>query len=438
MKIVRGFEEAAQLLSRRVSTAAPSLSPRLKSSLVEMFGTSDPDEAVRLIISHVRGRGDAALREYSALIDKVSLNNLEVSRQQMKQALSRVPAETLAALNVAAEQVRNFHLQQMMALETAAGEMAPGTLMRIIEKAGMYVPGGTASYPSSVLMTVIPAKAAGVSEVIVCTPPGKDGRVPDLTLAAALLAGVDHLFAVGGAQAIAAMAYGTESIPRVDKICGPGNIFVTSAKKQVYGAVAIDGLEGPSEVLILADGSADPAFCAADMLAQAEHDALAQAILITDAEELARAVMAEIDKQITTLERGTLIREALAQGGLIALVASVEQGLELANLYAPEHLCLLVSHPERYLEKIQHAGCVFIGEKTSVVMGDYVAGPSHALPTSGTARFSSPLNVAEFIRYMNVVDVDNAVMSRLGPAAVTLAKAEGLTAHAAAIEIRLE
>jgi len=438
MKIVRGFEEAAQLLSRRVSTTVPSLSLRLKSSLVEMFGTSDPDEAVRLIISHVRGRGDAALKEYSALIDRVSLDNLEVSRQQMKEALSRVPAETLAALDIAAEQVRNFHRQQMMALKTSAGEMAPGTLMRIIEKAGMYVPGGTASYPSSVLMTVIPAKAAGVGEVIVCTPPGKDGRVPDLTLAAALSASVDRLFAVGGAQAIAAMAYGTESIPRVDKICGPGNIFVTLAKKQVYGAVAIDGLEGPSEVLILADGSANPAFCAADILAQAEHDALAQAILITDSEELARMVMAEIDKQITTLERGTLIREALAHGGLIALVASVEQGLELVNLYAPEHLCLLVSQPGKYLNKIQHAGCVFTGEKTSVVMGDYVAGPSHALPTSGTARFSSPLNVAEFIRYMNVVDVDNAMMSRLGPAAVALAKAEGLTAHAAAIEIRLE
>jgi histidinol dehydrogenase len=438
MKIVRGYEEASQLLSRRVSTALPSLSLRLKTSLIEMFGTSDPEEAVRLIISHVRGRGDAALREYSALIDKVSLDNFEMSRPQMKAALGRIPTETLAALNIAAEQVRSFHKQQMAAMETAAAEMAPGTLMRIIERAGMYVPGGTASYPSSVLMTVIPAKAAGVPEVIVCTPPSKDGCVPDLTLAAAFLAGVDRLFAIGGAQAIAAMAYGTESIPRVDKICGPGNIFVTTAKKQVYGAVAIDGLEGPSEVLILADGTANPAYCAADMLAQAEHDALAQAILVTDSEELVREVLAQIENQIVTLERAAMIREALAQGGLVAVVKNIEQGLELANLYAPEHLCLMVASPAKYLGKIQNAGCVFTGEKASVVMGDYIAGPSHALPTSGTARFSSPLNVTDFIKYMNAVDVDGAMMTRLGPSASILAGAEGLTAHAAAIKIRLE
>jgi histidinol dehydrogenase len=224
----------------------------------------------------------------------------------------------------------------------------------------------------------------------------------------------------------------------MDKICGPGNIFVTTAKKQVYGAVAIDGLEGPSEVLILADGTANPAYCAADMLAQAEHDSLAQAILVTDSQELVREVLAQIENQIVTLERVAMIREALAQGGLVAVVKNIEQGLELANLYAPEHLCLMVASPAKYLGKIQNAGCVFTGGKASVVMGDYIAGPSHALPTSGTARFSSPLNVTDFIKYMNAVDVDGAMMTRLGPSARILAGAEGLTAHAAAIKIRLE
>jgi histidinol dehydrogenase len=284
-------------------------------------------------------------------------------------------------------------------------------------------------------MTAIPAKVAGVEEVIIATPPGKDGKVPPRTLAAACLAGVDRVFVIGGAQAVAAMAYGTESVPKVDKICGPGNLFVMLAKRQVFGAVGIDGLQGPSEVVVIADGSAKPAWVARDILAQAEHDALAQCVLITTSEALAQEVQKHIEDEICVQERRAIIEESLAARGIIAVVDTLDEAFALSNLYAPEHLCLYIKDAAENVSRVEHAGCVFTGIHPTVVMGDYVAGPSHALPTSGTARFASPLNVTDFLRLMNVVDVDNNMLINLGAAAAGLARAEGLTAHARAVEM---
>ena len=310
-------------------------------------------------------------------------------------------------------------------------------VVRPLDRVGVYVPGGTASYPSTVLMTAIPARVAGVKEVILVTPPRPDGTVSPMVLAAALLSGVDRVFAVGGAQAIAALAYGTESIPQVDKICGPGNIFVTIAKKLVYGVVGIDGLAGPSEVLILADKSANPAYCASDILAQAEHDAMASAILVTDSMQLAVDVKREVEDELQNTPRREIAARSLETNGVIAVVDNPEEMIELANAYAPEHLCLMVSKPAPYLKYLKNAGCIITGKKATVVIGDYVAGPSHVLPTGGTARFSSPLNVLDFIKLTNVIDVDDAAIKELGPAARAIAEAEGFGAHANAVQLRM-
>jgi histidinol dehydrogenase len=283
-------------------------------------------------------------------------------------------------------------------------------------------------------MTAIPARVAGVGEVFIATPPSRDGKVPARTLAAAAIAGVDRVFAMGGAQAIAAFAIGTESVPQVDKICGPGNLFVMLAKKQLYGAVDIDGLQGPSEVVVIADAVANPAWVGWDILAQAEHDVLAQSVLITTSEVLAQAVQKIIKEQLPQQERRVIIEESLDSRGIIAIVASLDEAFTLSNLYAPEHLCLYLEESEKYVSCIEHAGCVFVGTHPTVVMGDYVAGPSHALPTSGTARFASPLNVTDFMRLMNVVEVDEKMHSELAVVAANLARAEGLTAHACAVD----
>ena len=432
MRILSGFAEAKEALSRGARPQAVGLSPNLAASLKAMFGTEDPQVAVAMIVEEVRYKGDAALKAYSLKISGVTLESVEVQRGEMSAACNRIAPELLSAIKTAAERVKNFHKKQFEAYMAGVRQMSPGTVSRVLERVGLYVPGGTASYPSSVIMTAIPAKAAGVKEVIVCTPPGKDGRIPDMTLAAAFVAGVDRLFAVGGAQAIAAMAYGTQSLPAVDKICGPGNIFVMLAKKLVYGAVDIDGLQGPSEVLIIADSNANPLRCAADMLAQAEHDGMAQSIFVTTSETLATKMIQAIDIQVKTLSRQANIEESLAAHGIVCIVDSMEQAVELANRYAPEHLCLYVKHYKDIINKIHNAVCVFVGDHPTVVMGDYVAGPSHALPTSGTARFASPLNTTDFVRLMNVVTVDEAMMKKYGPVAATLATAEGLTAHARA------
>jgi len=437
LRKIEGFDAARKALSRLTPAESYPVSAALKHKLEEMFGTADPEQAVKVIINEVRRRGDAAIFDLTAKIDGIKLTALEVPRDELSKAYKEVGDELISALKLAAERVNAFHTAQRDNIwhELANGDV--GQLLRPLERVGIYVPGGTASYPSTVLMTVVPAKVAGVKEVILVTPPGKDGAVPPATLAAADIAGVDRVFRIGGAQAVAALAYGTESVPRVDKVCGPGNIFVVLAKKLVYGAVAIDGLQGPSEVMIIADDTANPGYCAADLLAQAEHDPLASAILVTTSRALAEEIDRELKKQITGLSRQSVIDESLKRG-VIALVDSLEEAVELANLYAPEHLSLMVKDAGTLLKKVTSAGCVLIGDAATVVLGDYIAGPSHVLPTGGTARFSSPLNITDFIKFINTIAIDEAGMEKLGRAAALLARAEGLDAHARAVEKRLE
>ncbi len=434
MKTVNGYEDARRLLARSAGLALPQASPRLKESLKALFGTESPAEAVNRIIADVQARGDAAVKGLTERIDGVALTALEVPAAEVAAACAEITPQLLADIKTAASRVRLFHEKQRDAYVEGIRRMAPGTVGRVLKRVGLYVPGGTASYPSSVLMTAIPAKVAGVEEIIMATPPGKDGRVPARTLAAASIAGVNRVFAMGGAQAIAALAYGTESVPRVDKICGPGNLFVMLAKRAVYGAVDIDGLQGPSEVVVVADDKANPVWVAADILAQAEHDTLAQSVLITTSAALAAAVQKEIEDRMRLQERRAIIEESLSSQGIVAVVDNLDEAIALTNLYAPEHLCLYIEDAASWVARVEHAGCVFIGAHPTVVMGDYVAGPSHALPTSGTARFASPLNVTDFMRLMNVVSVDKEMLSRFGAVAAGLAEAEGLTAHARAVK----
>jgi histidinol dehydrogenase len=423
LKIIEGFEPAKAALSRLTSAE---------------FYQTDLEPKVRQIIDEVRRRGDAALFDYTKKFDGVKLTSLEVSKKQIKSAYDEVDKELVSALKLAAERIRSYHQKQKRSIWSIATKKGFGQLIRPLERIGAYAPGGTACYPSTVLMTAIPARVAGVKEVILVTPPKASGMVPAPTLVAADIAQVDRVFSVGGAQAIAALAFGTESIPKVDKICGPGNIFVVLAKKLVYGTVGIDGLAGPSEVLIIADETANPRYCAADLLAQAEHDPLASAILITNSKRLAEEVNQEVEQQLKGLERQALAAESLRNQGMIAVVASVDEAIELANLYAPEHLCLMVKGADAYIDQIANAGCIFIGDKATVVLGDYVFGPSHVLPTGATARFGSPLNILDFTKFISLVDVDEASLKQLGKTAATIARAEGLEAHARAVEKRLK
>ena len=389
MIIIEGFKSAESALSRQAPAEFYPVSPSLRQRIKEMFGTDDPEQAVRQIVNEVRSRGDAALLDYTLKIDGVKLTSLEVSKQQIASAYREVDKELVSAFKLAAERIRSFHTAQK---DTVWGEFTSpgaGQLIRPLHRVGIYVPGGTACYPSTVLMTAIPARVAGVKEIILVTPPRLVGAVPPPTLVAAGIAGVDRIFSVGGAQAIAALAFGTESIPRVDKICGPGNVFVVLAKKLVYGAVDIDGLQGPSEVLIIADETANAGYCAADLVAQAEHDPLASAILITTSRQLADEVNQEIERQLKDLPRQVIATECLENRGMFVVVATVDEAIELANLYAPEHLCLMVDKADTYIDKVSNAGCIFIGENSTVVLGDYVAGPSHVLPTGGTASYTS-------------------------------------------------
>ena len=438
MRIVKGFSSAKSVLSRQTPTESYPVSPALKQGLKKIFGTDDPEEAVKQIIHEVRSRGDAALLDYTLKIDGLELASLEVSREQIASAYHEVDAELISALRLASERIRSFHIAQKENIWHELKKPGLAQLIRPLERVGIYAPGGTASYPSTVLMTAIPARVAGVKEVILVTPPREQGSIPPPTLVAADMAKVDRIFNVGGAQAIAALALGTETIPKVDKICGPGNIFVMLAKKLVYGSVDIDGLQGPSEVLIIADETANPEYCAADLLAQAEHDALASVVLITTSPSLAEEVNLEVEQQLHELERQTIASQSLDSTGRIVVVENIEAAIELANLFAPEHLSLMIDKPTSYINKIYNAGCIFIGENSPVVLGDYVAGPSHALPTGGTARFSSPLNITDFIKFIDLINIDKKGLKQLGPAAITIARAEGLEAHAKAVEKRLK
>ncbi len=438
MKVIEGFAAAASRLARRTSSELPVIPPRLKSRLRELFNTEDPAEAVAIIIAEVRRHGDAALIEYAKRVDGISLTALEVSRDQIKRAYKEVDASLVAALKLAAGRIRDFHQAQKDTMVREVNLPGLRQLVRPLQRVGAYVPGGTASYPSTVLMTAVPARVAGVGEIVMTTPPGQSGSVPALTLVAADIAGVDRVFAAGGAQAVAALAYGTASIPAVDKIVGPGNVFVMLAKRAVFGTVGIDGLQGPSEILIIADDTCRAEYCVADLLAQAEHDALASSVLVTTSRRLAQQVQAELERQTTTLPRGALVAESLAANGLIVIVESLAEAVRLADLYAPEHLALMTADAGEVAGRIYNAGCIFVGQQTSVVMGDYIAGPSHALPTGGTARFSSPLNVLDFVKLTSVIETSTAQLAELGPPAKALAAAEGLDAHARAIAARLK
>ncbi|MBI3953732.1 MAG: histidinol dehydrogenase [Chloroflexi bacterium] len=438
MKLVTDWASARALLSRPAPYLDLKASPALAEGIRRLFGESlSPEQAVARILADVRRDGDRALLDYTSRLDGVALASLEVPRQTIQAAWEQAAPELRSALEVAAGRIRAFH-ERCLPAGWLDREQGLGQALRPLERVGLYVPGGTARYPSTVLMSAIPARVAGVREVILATPPGRDGQVPPVTLAAAALAGVDRVFAMGGAQAIGALAYGSESVPQVDKVCGPGNIFVTLAKKMVFGTVDIDGLYGPTETVIIADDSADPALCARDLLAQAEHDALASPILITTSRQVAQAVARQVQQQLAGMERREIAAAAVEGQGVAVVVRDLERAFELANAYAPEHLALLVREPWAHLEKVRHAGAVFLGEASGEALGDYIAGPSHVLPTGGTARFSSPLGVETFLRRMSVIGLDEAASRALAKPGAIIARTEGLGGHAAALEARAE
>ncbi len=439
-QLVTDVDEARRLLTRRLGFAESELSVRMREGVRRVFGADlTADEVVRRILDDVREEGDAALLRYTEAFDGASPPSIEVPREAWRAALNGLSPELQDALRLSADQIAAFHQKQVRTSWIDYGdEGALGQVVRPLSRVGIYTPGGTAVYPSSLLMTAIPARVAGVEEIVVSTPAGRSGGVSPLILAAAEVANVDRLFAVGGAQAIGAMAFGTESVPHVDKIYGPGNIFVVLAKRQVYGIVAIDQLPGPTETLVVADASADPDLAAADLLAQAEHDPMASAILITTSPELARAVMEELPKQLADLERAEIAGQSLAANGLIVVVPDISTAIDLANAYAPEHLCLLLDDPWAAIPLVKHAGGIFVGEDSPEALGDYTAGPSHVMPTGGTARFSSPIHVNEFTKVISLAAANRHALARLGPATSVLARAEGLTGHARAIERRLD
>ncbi len=416
----------------------------VQERITALFGEPlSAEQAVARIVSDVRQRGDAALRQWTQKLDGADLSTgLEIPPEECRAALNSLPDDLRAALQTAAERIRQFHRRQpaLSWIEQNA-EGTLGQLIRPIERVGVYVPGGSAPLPSSVLMSVIPARVAGVSRVVVCTPPGRDGRVNPSILAACALAEVDAVYRVGGAQAIAAMAFGTPALPAVDKIVGAGGLFVTLAKRQVFGVVGIEGLAGPTETLVIADESANPRRVAADLLAQAEHDPLATALLLTPSRRLAEAVAAQVealldDNAADRLGRAEIIRASLAARGGAVITRDLNEAVELCNGYAPEHLNLVVQDGWAWLPKIRNAGGVFLDEDSCEVMGDYIAGPSHVMPTGGSARYASQLNVSDFIKIISLVGLNRPAVEQLSPLAERLALAEGLEAHALAARLR--
>ncbi len=400
----------------------------------------DVESVVAEILATVREKGDEALYAYTAKFDGASLDSLQVTPAEMEEAMAAVEPAFVEVLEKAAANIRRFHSRQVrnsFILNDENGVVV-GQKIIPVDRAGLYVPGGTAAYPSTVLMDAIPAKIAGVEQVVMVTPPGKDGKVNPAILAAAKVAGVDNIFKVGGAQAIAALAYGTESVPKVDKIVGPGNAFVAEAKKQVFGTVSIDMIAGPSEILIVADGASDPRHLAADLLSQAEHDKLASAVLVTDSMELAQAVQAQLEEQIPLLSRAEIARASIDENGKIIVAADLRAAIDIANEIAPEHLELCVDNPFDYLDSVRHAGSIFMGRYCPEALGDYFAGPNHTLPTSGTARFSSPLSVDDFIKKTQYTYYTKEALARVAYDVEAFAKKEGLTAHAKSAVVRLE
>lgn len=405
-----------------------------------MADTVDVSEIVTGIIENVKANGDKALFEYCERFDKAVLTSLEVSEEEIEEAFNTVEPEFLRILRTAEENIRNFHRKQVrnsFVINEKNG-VVTGQKITPIEKVGLYVPGGTAAYPSTVLMDSVPAKIAGCKEICIVTPPSKDGKVNPVILAAAKIAGVDRIFKVGGAQAVAALAYGTETVPKVDKIVGPGNAFVAEAKRQVFGMVSIDMIAGPSEILVVADGKSNPEFVAADLLSQAEHDKNASAVLVTDSIDLANAVSEALEKQIPMLERQEIARASIDNNGKIIVAENITAGIEIANEIAPEHLELCLDNPFDYLDSVKHAGSIFMGRYCPEALGDYYAGPNHTLPTSGTARFSSALGVDDFVKKSQFTYYTESALKEVYKDVAFFANKEGLTAHGKSATIRFE
>ncbi|QNU67583.1 histidinol dehydrogenase [Ruminiclostridium herbifermentans] len=415
----------------------------LYNKLIQRTKSSDGASIMSVvadILENVRKLGDKALKDYSKRFDKADIEEIKVSEAEITAAYAEVDAELLETIKKSKQNIWNFHEKQLQNSWISPNEDGSmlGQLVRPIEKAGLYVPGGTAPLISSVLMTAIPAKVAGVSKIIMCTPPSKDGSVNPAILVAAREAGVDEVYRVGGAQAIAAMAYGTETIPKVDKICGPGNVYVATAKRLIFGECDIDMFAGPSEILVIADSTAKPEYVAADLLSQAEHDMLASSVLITDDESLVKKVAVQIEKQLANLSRKSIIEKSLEDYGFAVLVDNIEQAIEVSNNIAPEHLEICINEPMSMLGLIKNAGAIFVGNYSPEPLGDYMAGPSHVLPTSGTARFSSPVNVDQFLKKSSLIYYNRQALEKTYKDIARFAEAELLDAHANAVKVRFE
>lgn len=440
--IISDLGAARATILRRVPLDEVEVPQHVHDGIAARFGEKlTPAQAVERVVRDVCSRGDAALCEWTQRLDGVTREQVEVSHERMEAAAAALDPSLLEAIRLMAHQLEQFHRHQSRSSWvdfTAEGAM--GQLVVPLERVGIYVPGGAAPLPSSLLHAAVPARVAGVEDLVVCSPPQRERGLPsDVVLAAAHVVGVRRLFALGGAQAIAAMAYGTESVPQVDKVVGPGNLFVVLAKRLVYGSVGIESLPGPTETLLIADEQADPRYVAADLLAQAEH-VLASAILLTPSADLAERVRAEVARQLDALPPNNArdAAESLKQRGGVVLVDDIATAVELANAYAPEHLCLLVDNPWSLVGRIRNAGGIFMGEQSFEVLGDYTAGPSHIMPTGGTARYASPVNVDDFRKVISLVGLNTTALERVGPPAAQLAEAEGLFAHAAAVRVRLE
>ena len=438
LKKVRGLAAAETVLTRIDPLDLSTLPDSVLQRTRDMFGAdATPESSVLQMLREVRAEGDSAVLRYARLLDGADLDTLEVPASEIDAAWDATPDDLKRALELAAKRITEFHEATLPRDWVDLGG-GLGELVRPLERVGLYAPGGTAAYPSTVLMTAIPARVAGVSEVVLTTPRLGNEPLNPTVLAAARIAGVDALYQVGGVPAIGALAYGTESIRKVDKICGPGNVFVAYAKRMVQGQVDIDGVFGPTETIVVADRTANPVFCAADLIAQAEHDPMASAVLVTDSDALVGAIESELDVQIASNPRAETIRHSLERQGCMVLVDDPSEAIAVANRIAPEHLCLMVADPWAWAGEIRNAGGLFLGEFSPEVMGDYIAGPSHVMPTGGTARFSSALSVHHFLRTMPVVGLSPQHFSDLGAAAVRIAEAEGLPGHAGAVQARLD
>ena len=439
MLILLTPEEAQGSILKRMPLDDMPVSPSVLEGIEALFGEPlSPEEAVKKILQEVRSEGDRALQKWSRILDGYNSQKFRVPQEAIQEALYQVSDEITEALLLSRSRIQAFYENQPLnswILQNGDGTL--GQLARPIERVGLYVPGGTAPLPSTLLMSAVPAQVAGVNQIVMMVPPERNtGAVAPITLATAALLGIDEVYLLGGAQAIAAMAYGTESIPPVDKIFGPGNLFVTLAKRRVYGTVGIDGLAGPTETMIIADDSAIPEWVAADLLAQAEHDVLASAILLTPSQDLAEKVRIAVEEQLQTLPRAEILKESLSNRSGIVLTDNLNEAVDLANEYAPEHLCLSIRDAMKITERITSAGGIFMGEYSCEVLGDYVAGPSHVMPTGGTARFASPLNIWDFVHLISLVGLDRNTASDLSVSAALIARSEGLEAHARAADLR--